>query len=363
MELFPFVHEAPATRVVFGPGRLADVPDEVTRLGAERVLLIGDTHAQPLVDRLTDGIGPRVAATFDDVVSHVPVEIARDVTDLARSCNADLLLSVGGGSTVGTAKAVALELGTPILAVPTTYAGSEMTPMWGLTEDGRKLVGRDPRVRPKSVVYDPELTVSLPAELTAHSGMNAMAHLVEGLYAPVVSPLSISLAQEGIRALLVALPDVIVDPDDLEGRGIAFYGAWLAGWTMGTRLMGVHHRICHVLGGMFATPHAQTHSAVLPYATIFNAPDADPAMRRIKRAFTDGNRPAPRSGVGVWELAQEIGAATTLESLGVPESGLDEVAARVADDPPPNPRRLTRQNVRRLLQAAWEGGRPVDIPG
>lgn len=361
MNLTSFVHDIPAPRVIFGAGHRSQVPAEVDRLGKRRVLLIGDGEQVDTVRAVADGLGDRLADTFLEAIRHVPVEVAQQAVAAARTADADLIVSVGGGSCIGTAKMVAKELGLPILAVPTTYSGSEMTPIWAFTENHRKTTGRDHAVVPVAVVYDPELTVSLPASLTANSGMNALAHLTESMYSPTASPISMLIALEGIRSLAVGLPRVIENPSDLEARSLALYGAWLGGWTLGTTTMGVHHAICAAIGGAYNTPHGPTHSAVLPYATMFNAEVANPAMRTIKRALGQANRPAPRSGVGFWELAKDIGAVTSLQELGLPESALDEVTEMVLEAAPENPRPITRAGVRALLEAAYRGERPTDI--
>jgi maleylacetate reductase len=278
-----FVYDVPASRVVFGVGRIRQVPDEVELLGAERVLLIAGGREKKYADELAVALGSRLVDRIGEVVMHVPAALAAAAHEQTEQSRADLLVCLGGGSAIGLAKAVALRTRLPILAVPTTYAGSEMTPIWGVTDGGRKTTGRDRTVLPATVVYDPALTTSLPADISAASGMNALAHLVEGLYAPDASPVTAVLAEEGIRALADALPRVVVAPGDLDARACALYGAWLAGWVLGTAGMGLHHKICHVLGGAYNLPHAGTHSAVLPFVTAYNAPAAPAAMVRGRR--------------------------------------------------------------------------------
>jgi maleylacetate reductase len=234
-----------------------------------------------------------------------------------------------------------------------------MTTIWGLTENGRKTTGRDAAVMPKTVVYDPELTLTLPADLSAASGMNALAHLVEGLYAPSVSPVLAAQAEEGVRALAHALPRVAADPADLEARGDALYGAWLAGWILGTCGMGVHHKICHTLGGSYDLPHAPSHSAVIAYATQYNQDSAPEAMRAVVRAFAAAGRPASSAASAVWELARDIGAPTSLQSIGFDAASIDEAAAIVVAGAPTNPRPVDLDGVRSLLSAAYEGSAPL----
>jgi maleylacetate reductase len=348
-----FVHDVPAARVVFAAGALAQVPAEAARLGGQRVLLIGDPGAKAYADELAAALGGRLAARIDEVVMHVPVAVAEAAVARATAVAADLVVCVGGGSATGLAKAVAKQTHLPVLAVPTTYAGSEMTPIWGLTEGARKTTGRDRHVLPRTVVYDPLLTVGLPVPVSAASGMNAAAHCVEALYAPAASPVTALLAEEGLRALAAALPRVVADPSDVDARGAALYGAWLAGSVLGIAGMGVHHKVCHVLGGSYDLPHGGVHSAVLPYATAFNAPYAGAAMTRAGRALGSAD-PAG----ALWDLAAAIGAPTSLVALGFRVEEVDAAAELVAAAPPENPRQVDRAGIRDLLLAACAGHRP-----
>jgi maleylacetate reductase len=348
-----FVYDVPASRVVFGVGRIRQVPDEVELLGAERVLLIAGGREKKYADELAVALGSRLVDRIGEVVMHVPAALAAAAHEQTEQSRADLLVCLGGGSAIGLAKAVALRTRLPILAVPTTYAGSEMTPIWGVTDGGRKTTGRDRTVLPATVVYDPALTTSLPADISAASGMNALAHLVEGLYAPDASPVTAVLAEEGIRALADALPRVVVAPGDLDARSCALYGAWLAGWVLGTAGMGLHHKICHVLGGAYNLPHAGTHSAVLPFVTAYNAPAAPAAMVRAARAL--GAQDPARA---LWKLAERIGAPTSLAQVGLDSGRIPEAARLVVETSPVNPRPVDRAAVDELLRAAYVGRLP-----
>lgn len=354
-----FVHDVPASRVVFGNGRISDVAAEVERLGCSRVMLVSGGFEAAYAENIADQLGEQVVARFTDVVMHVPVDVADRAVAVARGAGADVVVALGGGSSTGTAKAIAKETHLPIVAVPTTYAGSEMTSIWGLTDKARKTTGRDIAVLPKTVIYDPELTLSLPPDLSAASGMNALAHLVEGLYAPAVSPVLAVQAEEGVRALAASLPRVVADPDDLEARGEALYGAWLAGWILGTCGMGIHHKICHTLGGTYNLPHAPTHSAVITYATDFNAEAAPAAMAAIVRALRAAGRDAEDAAASIWDLAAEIGAPTSLGAIGFDAANIDEAVDIVVAGQPTNPRPVEPDGVRALLQAAHEGARPT----
>lgn len=354
-----FVHDVPASRVVFGAGRLDAVAAEVEHMKATRALIVASIHDQETIDRIIADIGDVYAGTFSDARMHVPIEVANAAVAAAQEASADLIIAFGGGSAIGVAKAIAKETSIPILAIPTTYAGSEMTSIWGLTSDGRKVTGRDPRVLPKSVIYDPILTLPLPADVSAASGMNALAHLVESMYAPQVSPLALVQSAEGVRALAVSLPRVVHDPADLSARSEAQYGAWLGGWSLGTSGMGVHHKIAHVLGGTFDLPHAQTHSALLAYACEYNESSAPEAMRRLRAALAAGGVDAPSAAQGIWNLATTIGAPTSLAEVGFTAAGVDEAAELVVAGAPVNPAPVTVEGIRDLLNRALVGARPA----
>lgn len=348
-----FLHDVPAARVIFGAGAVRRVPDEVARLGARRVLLIAGSHERGTADELATALGPLLADRIGEVAMHVPAEVAGRATERATRGGADLLVAVGGGSAVGLAKAVALDTGLPILAVPTTYAGSELSPLWGRTEGGRKITGRDRAVLPRTVVYDAELTVSLPPGTSAASGMNAMAHLVEGMYAPDASPVTALLAEEGIRTLAGALPRVVAAPADLGARADALYGAWLGSSVLGTASMGLHHRMCHVLGGAYGLPHAGTHAALLPYVVAFVAPAVPAAIVRVARSLG-----ATDPALALWELAGRIGAPTSLAAVGFDPGRIAEAARLILDGRPIHPRSAGEPALRALLHAAHAGSPP-----
>jgi alcohol dehydrogenase class IV len=261
---------------------------------------------------------------------------------------------VGGGSTTGLAKAIALVSTLPILSVPTTYAGSEMTPIWGITEGGRKTTGRDPRVLPKTVLYDPCLTVTMPAMLSATSGMNSIAHCVEALYAQDANPITSLMAAEGIRAFARALPEVAKQPGNLDARAEALYAAWLAGSTLGAVAMGLHHKLCHTLGGSFNLPHAEAHTVILPHATAYNRAAVPDAMRIIAAGLG-----ADDAAQGLWDLARRIGAPTSLREIGMPADGLERAARLATENPYYNPRPVEYAGVRQLLEDAYQGRRPA----
>ncbi|POM20864.1 iron-containing alcohol dehydrogenase [Burkholderia cepacia] len=348
-----FIYQARPARVIFGAGSLDHLEREVLELGAQRALVLCTPEQRDLAQHIVERLGARAAGLYDRATMHVPIEIARDAQAFARSCGADCAIAIGGGSTIGLGKAIALESSLPILAIPTTYAGSEMTPIYGLTEDGIKRTGSDARVLPKTVIYDPALTVTLPVELSVTSGLNAIAHAAEGLYANNANPVMSLVAEEGIRALARGLPGVRRNTADLGARGDALYGAWLCGMVLGNVGMALHHKLCHTLGGSFNLPHAPTHTVVLPHALAYNAAHAPDAMQRIARAI--GTNDAAR---GLYALALDNGAPVSLKAIGMQEADLDRAADLAAANPYWNPRPIERDGLRALLQDAFDGNLP-----
>jgi len=341
-----FVHRAQAARVRFGVGALERLAEEVDAVGLTRVMVICGPSHQELGRRVADLLGDRVVAVLPEARMHVPVEVARHAGEVAASADADGCVAVGGGSAIGLGKAVALERSLPVVAVPTTYSGSEMTPVWGLTEGGVKRTGREPRVQPVAVVYDPELTLAMPAELTATSGMNALAHAVEGRYAPDASPITSLMAEEGARAFATALPALAVDSTDLDARAEALYGAWLCGSVLGSTTMGLHHKLCHVLGGTLGLPHAATHTVVLPYVLAFNAPAAPEASAALARALA-----ADDAARALWDLAGSLGTPRSLSELGMAERDVGRVVDLAVASPYANPRPVDATMFMRSLSS------------
>jgi maleylacetate reductase len=347
-----FVYEPAANRVVFGAGAARSrLSAELDRLGAGRVFVITGNSSPDAVAAILGPLGDRVIATFRGVQPHVPVAVAARVRTEVADADADCLLSIGGGSATGTAKAAALTSRLPIVAVPTTYAGSEVTAVWGLTDAGRKKTGTDPVVLPRTVIYDPELTVSLPTELTAASGLNAMAHSVEAFWAPGRNPVTSVLAAAAVLALRTGLTAVVADGTDLDAQAEVLYGAYLAASSFAVTGSGLHHKICHVLGGAFDLPHAQTHAIVLPHVLAFNAPYAPEAARALAEAFG-----RPDAVAGLRALTAQLGIPRGLRDLGMPVSGIDEAAGLIEPAiPADNPRPVSRADLVRLLQDAWSG--------
>jgi maleylacetate reductase len=351
MPAFPsFAYDAVPGRVVFGIGAVERLGEELDRLGARRVLAVAGPRA---VDGLVERLGDRWVGSCTEVRQHVPVEAAAKAVAAARQLEADCLVAMGGGSATGLAKAVALEHPASILAVPTTYSGSEVTPIYGLTGPEGKRTGRDLRVLPKVVVYDPALTTGLPAAVTGPSGMNALAHCVEATYAPGANPVSSLLAEEGARALARGLPGAVRDPGDLAARSDALLGAYLGGAALAGAGVAIHHQLCHLLGGAYRLPHAELHAVVLPHAVRFVAPAARPQLARM----TAGLEVDDLAGA-LWDLARRLGTPAGLAELGLAETELDRAAAQAVARVVQTPRRAGVAELRALLDDAWRGRRP-----
>jgi maleylacetate reductase len=348
-----FIFDQPAYRVIFGVGSLERLAGEVAKVGARRALVVSTRAEVAYAEDVARRLGDVAAGMFNDAVMHHPIEVVHDARRRASELDADCYVTIGGGTTTGTGKLIALETGMPVIAIPTTYAGSEMTPIYGMTEGGVKKTGRDRKVLPRTVIYDPALTVSLPPRVSGPSGINAMAHCVEALYARDGNPIVTLMAAEGIRALARSLPAVVATPGDLAARSDALYGAWLAGVVLGQVEMGIHHKLCHTLGGAFRLPHADVHTVVLPHATAYNRDFAPAAMTIVADALG-----AKDAAQGIFDLILAIGGPTSLADIGMPADGLERAARLATENQYPNPRAIERQPIRELLGNAYEGRRP-----
>lgn len=345
-----FVHEALPTRVVFGRATSAALPAEADRLGLRRLLVLSTPGQARLATRVVELLGPRVAGTFDGATMHTPVEVTARALEVVRALNADGVVAIGGGSTTGLGKAIALRTDLPQIVLPTTYAGSEMTPILGETEGGRKTTQRSPKIQPEVVIYDVDLTLSLPPQMSALSAFNAIAHAAEALYAPDTNPIVALMAEEGVRAIAGALPRVMDEPGDAEARAALLYGAWLCACCLGATTMGLHHKLCHTLGGLFDLPHAQTHAIVLPYALAWNAPNAPDAMARLARALQTDDAIA-----ALLKLERACAIPLALRDIGMPREGIAQAVAQAMANPYANPRPIEADGLAKLLERAWAG--------
>lgn len=352
-----FVHQTPRVRVVFAAKALDSVGDEVRALGLGRLLVVSAPDRHGWAARVADLLGDRTAGVHPHARMHVPVAVAAAAVEQARRVGADGVVAVGGGSAIGLAKAVALDTGLPVVAVPTTFSGSEMTAVWGLTEDGTKRTGRDERVRPATVLYDPELSAGLPVPVAVASGLNALAHAAEALYAPDRSPVVSLMAEEGARAMVAALPALVDAPDSPEPRAAALYGTWLCGTCLGSTTMSLHHKLCHVLGGTFDLPHAQTHAVVLPHVLALNLPHSPAAAAALGRAV--GSDDPARA---LWELGARLGAPASLGELGMSPDDVEVAVQRATAAPYANPVPPGADDLRALLHRAVAGEPPARRP-
>ena len=349
----PFAYDQPPLRIVFAAGAFDRVAEETRLLAGGRPLIVTSPGRLRLAEELSRRLAFDSAGIWTQAAAHVPLDAVRAARELAKSAGARCCVALGGGSAIGLAKAIALDTGLPIIAVPTTYAGSEMTPIYGITDEGVKKTGRDRRVLPKTVVYDPALTLTLPPKVSGPSGLNAIAHCVEALYAPDRNPITSMMAAEGIRSLAQSLPVIVNDPSDLGARGEALYGACLGGAALGATSMSLHHKLCHTLGGAFHLPHAEVHAVILPQATAFNRKAAPEAMRLIADALGTGD-----AAQGIYDLAVRIGAPVSLDRIGMPADGLDRAARLTIENPYDNPKPIDYAGVRQLLEDAYQGRRP-----
>ena len=348
------VHNAVPHRVVFGVGTLETIPAEVERLGAKRPLVLSTPGRSGMARRVQAMLGERCAGLLATAISQVPIELAVTARQQARDAGADCLISVGGGAAIGLGKGIALETAMPIIAVPTTYSGSEMTGFCGITIEGVKRMHQSLNMLARTVIYDPALSVSLPAHISAASAMNALAHCVDAIYAPTASPLLLAAGVEGAAAIHRALPRVAARPDDIEARSELLYGAYLAGAALASGFA-LQHGIAHVLGGTFGIEHGLSHAVVLPHVTAYNARYAPEAVGRIGAALgTD------HAGSAIFDLLVSAGLPTSLQTLGITEDQLDTIVRiTVETDHGNNPGPVDAPGIRSILDGAFHGRRPA----
>ncbi len=348
-----FLRNALRGRILFGVDTIAALPDELALLAAKRALVISTPQQREQAEQVQELLGDTAVAIFSGAAMHTPVEVTAEAMRIVTDKKIDCLVAIGGGSTTGLSKAIAYRTDLPQIVIATTYAGSEMTPILGQTEGGVKTTLKDKKVLPEVVIYDVSLTLTLPPAMSGTSGINAIAHAVEALYAENKSPQTSSIAEEGIARLARALPTITGDPQNMDARTDALSGAALCGQCLASVGMALHHKLCHTLGGSFDLPHAATHTAVLPHAAAYNA-RADPdAMQQIAHAL--GAESAP---LGLFQLGCAVDAKMALRDLGLRESELDRAADLAVQNPYWNPRPIEREAIRNMLQRAWAGNPP-----
>ncbi len=349
----PFVFQSHPVRVRFGVGAVDHIGTELAAIGGTHALVLSTPFQKEDADRLANRLGPAAAGVFAEARMHTPVEVTARAMQAYADSGADCLVSFGGGSTIGLGKAIAWRNNAPHLVVATTYAGSEVTDILGETESGAKTTRRDPRIRPEAVIYDPDLTLGLPVAMSVASGLNAMAHAIEGLYATDANPVTSLMAVEGIAALKRALPVICHDPVNLAARSDALYGSWLCGTVLGAVGMALHHKLCHTLGGALDLPHAETHAVLLPHTIAFNSAAAAKVLEPAAGLFGGD------LGGGLHDLARSLGAPMALRDLGVGRNDLARIADLAVKNPYANPREMTRDGILALLETAWAGSRPM----
>jgi alcohol dehydrogenase class IV len=350
----PFVFNGNPARVIFGSGTLPRLPEEIDRLGVRRVLVLSTPEQAVEAQRLADLIGERSVGIFVGARMHTPTDVTAKAMAEVERLQADALVSVGGGSTTGLGKAIAFRTDLPQIVVPTTYAGSEATPILGETENGAKVTKSHARILPEVILYDVDLTLGLPVPMSVTSGMNAIAHAVEALYAREANPIISMLAEDGIRAIVRALPQIARTPSDVTARSDALYGAWACGVCLGSVGMALHHKICHTLGGLFNLSHAQLHTAVLPHAVAYNAAATPKAMARLAAVLGTDDIAGH-----LYDLAGGLGATMALADLGMPQDGVDAALKQALANPYWNPRAVEEAPLRRLIEDALAGKRPA----
>ena len=353
MTVKPFSYTASPARIVFGQGTIGEIADEVRRLDRSRVMVLASRRLDAVAAAVTGSLGDMAAVRFDGAVMHTPVDVTEIALALAEQHHVDAVVAIGGGSATGLSKALALRAGFDQIIVPTTYAGSEVTPVLGETANGRKVTRSSPHIRPETVVYDVDLTLDLPLETTVTSAVNALAHAVEALYSTDSNPITDSMAIEAVSGIARALPTIVGDPRNVEGRAELLKSAWLAGTCLGTVGMGLHHKLCHTLGGSFGVPHAPTHTVVLPHAMAFNAPAVPGVMARIATALGVAD-----AATGVFDLVASCGGPTSLRELGMSHDQIGHAVELAISAAYPNPREITAAGLTELLENAWSGRRP-----
>jgi maleylacetate reductase len=324
------------------------LPHELDAQGLHRTMLIVSIRRPKLAELGRSALGHRLIVEWSAVRQHVPRELADRAAAAARAADADSILAVGGGSTIGLGKAVAVSTGLPLVAVPSTYAGSEMTPIYGITEGQDKRTARDNAALPRIVAYNPDLFLALPPAIVGPSGLNALAHCAEALWAPLSDPITDALAVEGAHRLQRSLPQAY-NTSDPGARADVLIAACLAGIALGTVGTSLHHSLCHLLGGMCDAPHAETHAMVLPYVVGYLQPALPRVMMRLAEAMDCASDDLATQ---VWSLARGVGAPAGLRAVGISQESLDAVAQAAVDKPVHSPRELSLQALQNLLRAA-----------
>lgn len=365
-----FEYNANPGRVVFGSGTVQKLPDEIACLNLKLPLVLSTLQQTNQAEHVENVLKGQIAGVFAEATMHTPTHVTDAAVKYAQNQSADSVISIGGGSTIGLGKAISFRTGLPHICIPTTYAGSEMTPILGETAEGMKKTKSDPKILPGTVIYDVDLSMSLPTGMSATSGVNAIAHAgesifylavvrtwltwsaVEALYARNTNPVINLMALEGTRALASSLPGIVENPSSQSARSLALYGAWLCGTCLGSVGMSIHHKLCHTLGGSFNLPHAETHTAVLPHAISYNAPNIPEVMRKLADALPESNGDAIH---GLNVLLEKLKVKRGVKDFGMKEEDVDKAADIAVGNPYWNPRAIERTPIRELIRRVWAG--------
>ncbi|KAK4705463.1 maleylacetate reductase, partial [Phenoliferia sp. Uapishka_3] len=356
----PFIYNALPARVIFGWGTSSQAAAEVRALGCSKVLVLTTPQQVASGEAVKATLGELGAGIYSNATMHTPMSVTLDAMAMVEKLGVDCVIAVGGGSTIGLGKAIALKSDGRIkqIVIPTTYAGSEATPIIGQSEtdaNGQtlKTTQKTTKVLPQVIIYDIDLSMTLPAQMTVTSGLNSIAHAVEALYAPEANPIHSSLAEQGITSIARSIPAIIKNSQDKDARSDALFGAWCGGTVLGAVGMSLHHKLCHTLGGSFGMPHAETHTVILPHAVAYNEPYAKVAIGRVAKALGVEN-----AAQGLFDLAKDNGAPYSLQALGFKEEDLEKAADIAAKAPYPNPAPLDKEKLLKLLTNAYHGTRP-----
>lgn len=382
--MVPFEYVTAAQKVVFGAGALDQLVEVVEAFGWRRLLLctIPRFETEGVVERVRSNLGERLAAVYGGVAPHVQAPQVGEATALAQAEDVEAVIGLGGGSAIGLAKAVSLALEeirlgrparaayptdqplVPVVAIPTTYAGSEMTPIYGVTEVDkgrtRKVTVTDIKVTPRVTLYDPLLTLGTPPQMTASSGINALAHCIEAAYAINKNPLATAAALAGARYISQALPLAVADGGDVAARAGLMAGAHLAATAVATAKIGLHHGLCHVLGGTAGVPHGIANGIMLPHAMRFNADATAPEQAEVARALGlsggDELALAEAAAEAIYKLIGSIGLPQRLRDASVRLGALPKLAeialrsSAVQNNPKPI---HDASQVEAILRSAW----------
>lgn len=355
--MHPFRHDVLPTRIDFGEGARHRVAGLLSAFGARRPLVVDGLPGVTASEEVTAALGGLVAGTVTGLTQYITPELVTRATEAYRAGGADSVVSVGGGSAIGVAKVLAVHHDAPLVAVPSTYSGSEATPIYSVVVDSAKQTRSDARACPRGIAYDPALTATLPARLAASSAFNALAHCIEGLYSPRADPFSRLYALEGARLVGEHLPLLSVEETAPQARAALLWASYLGGATIATAGIALHHKICHVLGASLDLPHADLNAVVLPYALAYNAPAVPEALVDLRRTW------ATEDPVGhVRALARSAHAPTGLAELGMRSTDVVAAAAAVVAATQANPRPVTEQGMQALLTAALHGDPPPQTP-